>query len=121
MTMKKILYVDDANSLRQLVEMVLGKDYALQIAENGALGLQKAKAEQFDLVISDVNMPVMNGFEMLAEIRSLENYKYTPVLMLTTEASVEMKEQGKSLGATGWIIKPFDPDKLRKLVERVLG
>lgn len=119
--MKKILYVDDANSLRQLVEMVLAKDYALQIAENGALGLEKAKKEQFDLIISDVNMPVMNGLEMLTAIRALENYKYTPVLMLTTEASSEMKEKGKSLGATGWIIKPFDPEKLTKLVERVLG
>ncbi len=119
--MKKILYVDDANSLRQLVEMVLGKTYALQITENGALGLERAKAEQFDLIISDVNMPVMNGLEMLEAIRGLDNYRYTPVLMLTTEASTEMKEKGKALGATGWIIKPFDPDKLTKLVERVLG
>ncbi|UQB42620.1 response regulator [Thiomicrospira microaerophila] len=119
--MKKILYVDDANSLRQLVEMVLGKDYALQTAEDGAAGLAKAQTEAFDLVISDVNMPNMNGFELLAELRKIDNYKYTPILMLTTEASAEMKEKGKSLGATGWIIKPFDPEKLTRLIERVLN
>lgn len=119
--MKKILYVDDANSLRQLVEMVLAKDYALQTAEDGAVGLAKAQADTFDLVISDVNMPNMNGFELLAELRKIERYKYTPVLMLTTEASAEMKEKGKSLGATGWIIKPFDPEKLTRLIERVLN
>ncbi|WFE67850.1 response regulator [Thiomicrospira sp. R3] len=119
--MKKILYVDDANSLRQLIEMVLGKEYALQTAENGALGLAKAKSEQFDLVISDVNMPEMNGLELLGALRETENYKYTPILMLTTEASPDMKQQGKNLGATGWIIKPFNPDKLIRLIERVIN
>jgi two-component system chemotaxis response regulator CheY len=119
--MKKVLYTDDAHSLRQLVEMVLGKHYALTLAENGQQALEKAQQENFDLVISDINMPVMNGFELLAALRGLDNYKFTPILMLTTEASAEMKEQGKQLGATGWIIKPFDPDKLVKTVERVIG
>lgn len=119
--MKKILYVDDAHSLRQLMDMVLSKHYQISLAENGAVGLEMAKKSNFDLVISDINMPVMNGFELLSSLRKLEEYKFTPILMLTTEANAEMKEQGKQSGATGWIIKPFDPDKILKVIERVLG
>ncbi|WP_029934209.1 response regulator [Thiomicrospira pelophila] len=119
--MKKILYVDDAHSLRQLIDMVLSKHYQISLAENGAVGLDMAQKSNFDLVISDINMPVMNGFEMLSSLRQLEEYKFTPILMLTTEASAEMKERGKQSGATGWIIKPFDPDKILKVIERVLG
>jgi two-component system chemotaxis response regulator CheY len=118
--MKKILYADDANSLRQLIEMVLGKQYELTCVENGAQALDKAKSGQYDLVISDINMPIMTGLELLKHIREIPSYKFTPVLMLTTEASAEMKEQGKQLGATGWLIKPFDPEKLIKLIERVI-
>lgn len=119
--MKKILYVDDAHSLRQLIDMVLSKHYQISLAENGAIGLEMAKQDEFDLVISDINMPVMNGFELLSELRKMDAYKFTPILMLTTEASVEMKDQGKQSGATGWIIKPFDPEKILKVIERVLG
>lgn len=119
--MKKILYVDDAHSLRQLMEMVLSKHYQISLAGNGAEGLEQAQKSDFDLVISDINMPVMNGFELLENLRKLDQYKFTPILMLTTEASAEMKEQGKQSGATGWIIKPFDPDKIMKVIERVLG
>ncbi len=119
--MKKILYVDDAHSLRQLVEMVLSKHYLISVAENGALGFESAMKDNFDLVISDINMPVMTGLELLQKLRATEVYKFTPILMLTTEASQEMKDKGKSLGATGWIIKPFDPEKLLKVIERVLG
>ena len=119
--MKKILYVDDAHSLRQLVDMVLSKHYELSLAENGAVGLDMAKQSHFDLIISDINMPVMNGFELLEALRKQDEYKFTPILMLTTEASAEMKEQGKQSGATGWLIKPFDPEKLLKVIERVLG
>ena len=119
--MKKVLYVDDAHSLRQLVEMVLSKHYQVEIACNGAEGLEKAQQASYDLIISDINMPVMTGLELLQALRTLEDYKFTPILMLTTEASDEMKEQGKAFGATGWIIKPFDPEKLLKVIERVLG
>lgn len=119
--MKKILYVDDAHSLRQLMDMVLSKHYQISLAENGAMGLEIAKKMHFDLIISDINMPIMNGFELLEALRNQQEYKFTPILMLTTEASAEMKEQGKQLGATGWIIKPFDPEKILKVIERVLG
>lgn len=118
--MRKILYVDDAHSLRQLVEMVLSKDYQVTIGEDGQQGLELAQNGDFDLVISDVNMPNMNGFQFLEALRNNERYKFTPILMMTTEASQEMKDRGKSLGATGWIIKPFDPDKLIKVIERVI-
>lgn len=118
---KKILYVDDSNSMRQLVEMVVSKDYEVSIGENGQEGIDLAESGDFDLIISDVNMPVMNGFEFLKYLRASDKYKFTPVLMMTTEASQEMKDRGKELGATGWIIKPFDPDKLLSLIERVLS
>ena len=119
-TMHNILYVDDAHSLRQLVEMVLSKNYMVTCAEDGQQGLELANSNHYDLIISDINMPKMNGFELLEALRSSERYKFTPILMMTTEASQEMKDKGKALGATGWIIKPFDPDKLLKVIERVL-
>lgn len=119
-TMQNILYVDDAHSLRQLVEMVLSKNYMVTCAEDGQQGLELANSNHYDLIISDINMPKMNGFELLEALRSSERYKFTPILMMTTEASQEMKDKGKALGATGWIIKPFDPDKLLKVIERVL-
>ena len=118
--MQNILYVDDAHSLRQLVEMVLSKTYVVTCAEDGQQGLELANNNHYDLIISDINMPKMNGFELLEALRSSEQYKFTPILMMTTEASQEMKDKGKELGATGWIIKPFDPDKLLKVIERVL-
>lgn len=119
--MKKILYADDAMSLRQLVEMVLGKKYQLTLAEDGQQALQYATEQDFDLIISDINMPNMTGLELLEQLRNQDKHRFTPVLMLTTEASQEMKQTGKQLGATGWLIKPFDPDKLVKTIERVLG
>jgi two-component system chemotaxis response regulator CheY len=110
--MQNILYVDDAHSLRQLVEMVLSKNYMVTCAEDGQQGLELANSNHYDLIISDINMPKMNGFELLEALRSSERYKFTSILM--------MKDKGKALGATGWIIKPFDPDKLLKVIERVL-
>lgn len=118
--MKKILYVDDASSMRKLVDMVLGKDFALTMAEDGLEALKKVENEQFDVIISDVNMPNMNGIDFLIEARKLNSYKFTPILMMTTEASPEMKAKGKEGGATGWIVKPFDPQKLPNIVNKVL-
>ncbi|WP_130537126.1 response regulator [Thiomicrorhabdus indica] len=116
--MKKILYVDDAASMRKLVGLVLGKTYDLTIVENGAEALQEATQQKFDAVISDINMPVMNGLEFLEKFRAMPENQFTPILMMTTEASPEMKQQGRDLGATGWIVKPFDPEKLSGLIER---
>ena len=118
--MKKILYVDDASSMRKLVQMVLGKEFNLTMANNGLEGLEAIKKENFDVIISDINMPVMTGLQLLEKLRQLEKTKYTPVLMMTTEASDEMKAEGKRLAATGWIVKPFDPDKLSSIIHRVI-
>lgn len=118
--MKKILYIDDAASMRKLVMMVLGKDFDLSLAENGADGLTQLQTARFDLIISDINMPVMDGLTFLQNARTLDHYKFTPILMMTTEASAEMKAKGKSFGATGWIVKPFDPNKLPDIIRKLL-
>lgn len=117
--MKKVLYVDDAKSMRKLVELVLGKEFEITMATNGQEGLDAIENGDFDVIISDINMPVMNGLQMLEKLRKLEKTKFTPVLMMTTEASDEMKAEGRRLAATGWIVKPFDPDKLPSIIHRV--
>ena len=118
--MGKVLYIDDASSMRKLVDMVLSNDFDLTMAENGQEGLDAIQNDQFDVIISDINMPVMTGLEFLEKARALEAYKFTPILMMTTEASKEMKAKGKALGATGWIVKPFDPQKLPNIIRKVL-
>lgn len=118
--MKKILYIDDASSMRRLVTMVLGQDFDLALAENGQDALDQIGSQQFDLIISDINMPIMDGLTFLKNARTLDNYKFTPILMMTTEASAQMKAQGKQLGATGWLVKPFDPDKLPNIVRKLV-
>ncbi|BBP43799.1 response regulator [Thiosulfativibrio zosterae] len=119
--MTSVLYIDDASSMRKLVEMVLGRDYQLTLAENGQEGLDALQLKQFDVIISDVNMPVMDGITFLTEARKLAAYKFTPILMMTTEASPEMKAKGKEGGATGWIVKPFDPQKLPGIIQKVVS
>jgi two-component system chemotaxis response regulator CheY len=118
---KKILVVDDSLTMRQLVRMTLVRSgYEVVEAEDGQKGLQKASAEAFDLVLSDINMPIMSGLEMLRGIRQLGNYKFTPVVLLTTESQVEKKQEGKAAGATGWIVKPFEQEQLLAVVAKVL-
>lgn len=120
--MAKILAVDDSASMRQMVTFTLkGAGYDVVEAENGKVALDKARGEQFDLVISDVNMPVMDGLTLIKELRSISEYKFTPLLMLTTESGDDKKVQGKSAGATGWIVKPFNPDQLLATINKVLG
>lgn len=120
--MASILAVDDSASMRQMVSFTLkGAGYQVVEACDGVEALNIAKQNKFDLVLSDVNMPNMNGIELVKELRQLADYKFTPVLMLTTESAGDMKIQGKQAGATGWIVKPFNPDQLLSTIKRVLG
>ena len=119
--MSKILAVDDSKSMRQMVAMSLkSAGHDVTEAEDGAMALQAAKQGQYDLVVTDINMPNMNGIELIQALRALPNYKFTPILCLTTESSGDMKTKGKEAGATGWIVKPFSPEKLLSVINRVL-
>jgi len=120
--MTRILAVDDSTSMRQMVSFTL-KTAGFDVVEaiDGVEALQAAKGQQFDVIISDVNMPNMDGITLVKEIRSLANYKFVPILMLTTESSSEKKQAGRAAGATGWIVKPFNPDQLLATVNKVVG
>ena len=119
--MAKILTVDDSGSMRAMVAHTLTEmGHEVKEAENGQLGLDAALATQFDLVISDVNMPVMDGITFVTNLRQQPNYRFTPILMLTTESGQDKKGAGKQAGATGWVVKPFNPQKLSGLVNKVL-
>jgi two-component system chemotaxis response regulator CheY len=120
--MASILAVDDSASMRQMVSFTLkGAGYEVIEAIDGVDALNKAKGRKVDLVVTDVNMPNMDGITLIKQLRALPNYKFTPMLMLTTESSAEKKSQGRAAGATGWIVKPFNPDQLLKTVKKVLG
>ncbi|MDX1491073.1 MAG: response regulator [Pseudohongiellaceae bacterium] len=120
--MTKILAVDDSNSLRQMVVFTLKQaGYEVEEAKDGNEGLLKAKSSQVDLVLTDVNMPGMDGITLVKELRQLPGYRFTPILVLTTEAGPDKKQEGKAAGATGWIVKPFSPEQLLATVKRVAG
>lgn len=119
--MTKILVVDDSNSIRDMVSFTLkSAGYQTVEAADGVLGLNAAKSGSFDLVITDVNMPNMDGITLCQELRKLPAFKFTPILMLTTESSGDMKMKGKAAGATGWLVKPFNPEKLLSTIKRVV-
>jgi two-component system, chemotaxis family, chemotaxis protein CheY len=119
----KLLIVDDSTMLRDMLSYALNEGGYNNVTEgvDGVDGLEKAKATTFDLIITDVNMPNMDGITFVNELRSLPQYSKTPILVLTTERSDEMKTKGKGAGATGWIVKPFVPDQLLKAVNIVLN
>lgn len=119
---KTILIVDDSASIRELVSISL-EEFGYQIIKgnDGADGLNKLKEhEQVDLVITDLNMPIMDGLTFLKEIRKDEKYKYTPILILTTESGINLRNEAKQFGATGWIIKPFEKEKLIQVIQKVM-
>ena len=119
--MPRILAVDDSPSMRQMVSATLtSAGYEVDQAEDGVQALQLAGKHRFDLVITDVNMPNMDGITLVRELRGKPNYKFVPLLILTTEATSERKMAGKSAGATGWLVKPFNPDRLLATIQKVL-
>ena len=120
--MARILAVDDSASMRQMVNFTL-KEAGHEVSEaaDGEQALALAKSQRYDLVLTDVNMPKMDGISLIRNLRGLPNYRMTPILTLTTEASSDKKNEGKTAGATGWIVKPFTPDKLLAAINRVLG
>ena len=118
---KTVLVVDDSTSMRQMVTFTLkGAGFSVIEGGNGQEGLLKLDGQKVDLIIADLNMPVMNGFDMVRQIRAKAQYKFTPILMLTTESQDAKKAEGKAAGATGWIVKPFDPKQLLQVVAKVL-
>ncbi len=119
---KKILAVDDSGSLRQMLTFSLRTGgYQVVDAIDGIDGLAKAKATQFDLVLTDQNMPNMDGLTFIRSLRELPAYRQVPILMLTTESSPEMKNKGRAAGANGWLVKPFDPNRLLEVVGKCIG
>ncbi len=120
--MPTILAVDDSASMRQMVTFTLkGAGFTVIDAVDGVDALEKVKAAKVDLVLTDVNMPRMDGISLIKELRALPSFKFTPILMLTTESGAGKKTEGKSAGATGWIVKPFNPDQLLATIKKVLG
>ena len=117
---KTVIAVDDSMSIRETVKMTLeSAGYSVVTAEDGAKGLAAAQQRKADLVISDLNMPVMDGITLITRLRALPEYRFTPILMLTTESQEEKKVAGKKAGATGWVVKPFDPARLIGVVKMV--
>lgn len=120
--MASILAVDDSQSMRQMVSFTLREaGYEVFEAVDGMEALRLAQGRKVSLVLTDVNMPNMDGITLIRELRALPNYKFIPILMLTTESGEEKKREGKTAGATGWIVKPFDPDKLIAVIRKVIG
>ena len=122
MNSKTILAVDDSPSIRQMVAFTLtGAGYSVIEAVDGEDGFAKANACKAHLVLTDQNMPNSDGLSLIRRLRQLPDYRTIPILVLTTEAGDEMKTKGRAAGATGWIVKPFDPAKLLAVVQKVLG
>jgi two-component system, chemotaxis family, chemotaxis protein CheY len=118
----KILIVEDSPSMRSLVREALEVEgYELTESDNGLAALAVLGRVAPDLVITDINMPQLDGLGLLREIRQLPSFRFMPVLILTSESGADMKENGRAAGATGWLVKPFEAEQLRRVVSQVLG
>lgn len=119
---KSILVVDDSVSIRQMVETTLkSKGYQTTTASDGQAALELCQNQKFDFVLTDQNMPRMDGLTLIKSLRQMSAFRSVPIVMLTTEAGDDMKAQGRAAGATGWMVKPFDPAKLLEVAAKVLG
>ena len=119
---KIIMVIDDSTSMRQMVKFTLmGAGYEVVEAQDGVDALGKCNAQKVDLFITDLNMPNMDGIQLTRQLRTQATYRFTPIVMLTTESQDSRKAIGKAAGATGWIVKPFKPDQLISVIKKVLG
>ena len=119
--MHSILAVDDSISMRQMVSFTLkNAGYEVVEAVDGEDAFDKARQRPFDLVLTDQNMPRLDGIGLTKRLREHPNFKTTPILILTTESSDQMKPAGRAAGATGWLVKPFDPAKLIEVIKKVV-
>jgi two-component system chemotaxis response regulator CheY len=119
---RTILAVDDSVSIRQMVTLALNRGgYQVVSAQDGNDGLVKARGTRADMVITDLNMPGMNGIALIREIRKLPTYTGVPIIFLTTESDAALKAEAKAAGATGWIVKPFEGEQLLAAVRKVIG
>lgn len=120
--MQRILAVDDSPSMRALVKTTLTEaGFDVLSANDGVEALDLARKEPVDLILADINMPRMDGLELVRRVRDLSRHKFTPILILTTEVGADRKSEAKSAGATGWLVKPFEPSKLIATIRKVLG
>lgn len=119
---KTVLVVDDSSTMRQMVKYTLtSAGYEVVEAGNGKEAVDKLNAgAKPALVVTDLNMPEMDGITLIKELRKMAAFKFTPILMLTTESAEDKKQAGKEAGATGWIAKPFNPEQFLKIVKKVL-
>jgi two-component system chemotaxis response regulator CheY len=118
---KTIMIVDDSASLRQVVNIALkGAGYDVIEACDGKDAISKLDGKKINLIISDVNMPVMGGIDMVKEIKQMAQYKFTPIIMLTTESQDGMKQAGKEAGVKAWVVKPFKPDQMLDAVGKLI-
>lgn len=119
--MAHILAEDDQQTIRSMIQAILtGAGYDVVTAVDGVDAMDKLRAQKFDMVITDINMPNMTGLSLIPKIRRLPEHQYVPILMLTTESSGYKKEKAKNSGASGWLTKPFDPTRLLTAVEKLL-
>lgn len=120
--MRSILAVDDSPSMRKMVSFTLaGAGFNVVEAIDGVDALEKAQAQDIDLVLVDQNMPRLDGIGLTRKLREDPRFQNTPILILTTESSDQMKQAGRAAGATGWRVKPFDPNRLINVIQKVLG
>ena len=117
--MAKILVIDDNAVIREVVTFTLQNHHDLTLAKNGKEGVELAKTSEFDVIITDIKMPEMDGIEFVKEIRKVQSYAQTPILIVTANI-IDNKQKMKDSGATGWILKPFDPEKLLEMIDKVL-
>lgn len=118
---KTFLVVDDSASMRQLVAFTVQEaGHQVVTAENGKDALAKIAGSKIDMVITDLNMPEMDGIELIRKLRGMPDYKFAPIVMLTTESQEGKKQEGKQAGASGWIVKPFSPEQLVDVIKKFI-